>query len=82
MPALKIPLPDERDELIEMQKQVIGILFEAVKRLQRNIDLEQEYFQIVMGSRSSTSTGRLEEIRSERAENTRVISRLLEQLDT
>ena len=36
-----------KDELIEAQKQVIGILFEVVKRLQANNDLDDEYFQII-----------------------------------
>ena len=36
-----------KDELIEAQKQVIGILFEVVKRLQSNNDLDEEYFQII-----------------------------------
>ena len=36
-----------KDELIEAQKQVIGILFEIIKRLQENNDLDEEYFQII-----------------------------------
>ena len=35
------------NELIEAQKQVIGILFEVIKRLQANNDLDEEYFQII-----------------------------------
>ena len=35
----------EKDELIDAQKQVIGILFEVIKRLQTNNDLDEEYFQ-------------------------------------
>ena len=37
----------EKDELIDAQKQVIGILFEVIKRLQANNDLDEEYFQIL-----------------------------------
>ena len=37
----------QKDELIEAQKQVIGILFEVIKRLQANNDLDEEYFQII-----------------------------------
>ena len=37
----------EKDELIDAQKQVIGILFEVIKRLQANNDLDEEYFQII-----------------------------------
>ena len=40
-------MSDSKDELIEMQKQVIGILFEVIKRLQSNNDLDEEYFQII-----------------------------------
>ena len=36
-----------KDELIDAQKQVIGILFEIIKRLQVNNDLDEEYFQII-----------------------------------
>ena len=36
-----------KDELIEAQKQIIGILFEVIKRLQANNDLDDEYFQII-----------------------------------
>mgnify|MGYP001597212737 CR=1 FL=1 len=36
-----------KDELIDAQKQVIGILFEVIKRLQANNDLDEEYFQII-----------------------------------
>ena len=37
----------EKDELIDAQKQVIGILFEVIKSLQANNDLDEEYFEIV-----------------------------------
>nr|AIE98471.1 hypothetical protein [uncultured marine thaumarchaeote KM3_05_H05] len=40
----------EKDELIDAQKQVIGILFEVIKRLQTNNDLDEEYFQIITDS--------------------------------
>jgi hypothetical protein len=36
-----------KDELIAAQNQVIGILFEIIKRLQANNDLDEEYFQII-----------------------------------
>ena len=36
-----------KDELIEAQKEVIGILFEVVKRLQENNNLDEEYFEII-----------------------------------
>ena len=37
----------EKDQLIDAQKQVIGILFEVIKRLQTNNDLDEEYFKIM-----------------------------------
>ena len=70
----------EKDELIDAQKQVIGILFEVIKRLQANNDLDKEYFQII--SRDSKNDLRIKEILDERTENAKIISRLLEKLET
>jgi len=42
----------EKDRLVEAQKQVIGILFEVIKRLQANNDLDEEYFQIVASKKN------------------------------
>lgn len=69
----------DRDELIEAQKQVIGILFEAVKRYQRNSDLDSEYFELVSGN--GADRARMDAILSERQENSEAISRLLSQLE-
>lgn len=71
----------EKDELIEMQKQVIGILFEVIKRLQANNDLDEEYFQIIESGRSIEKKNRLDKILKERTENAKVVSRLLEQFE-
>ena len=71
---------DEKDELIDAQKQVIGILFEVIKRLQANNDLDEEYFQII--SNEKTDDKRIDQITSERTENAKIVSRLLEQLET
>ncbi len=69
----------DKNELIDAQKQVIGILFELVKRLQANNDLDEEYFQIILeGVENNT---RVSKIINERAENSKIISRLLEQLE-
>ena len=68
------------DELIEAQKQVIGILFEVIKRLQANNDLDEEYFQII-SSDDKTKNQRLTKILDERKENARIVGRLLEQLE-
>ena len=69
-----------KDELIEAQKQVIGILFEVVKRLQENNNLDEEYFEIV--SSENPSKSRLTQIMNERSENAKIVGRLLEQLET
>lgn len=69
-----------KDELIEAQKQVIGILFEVIKRLQANNDLDEEYFQII-ASKDKTKNQRLTRILDERKENAKIAGRLLEQLE-
>jgi hypothetical protein len=71
-------MSDTKDELIDAQKQVIGILFEVIKRLQANNDLDDEYFQII--SNNEKNETRLKEILDERAENAKIVGRLLEQL--
>ena len=70
----------EKDELIDTQKQVIGILFEVIKRLQANNDLDEEYFQII--SNGTKNDIRIKAIMDERAENAKIIGRLLEKLET
>ena len=70
---------NSKDELIDAQKQVIGILFEIIKRQQTNSDLDQEYFQLVV--KDDKDDVRIKEIQSERAENSKIIKRLLEQLE-
>ena len=69
-----------KDELIDAQKQVIGILFEVVKRLQENNSLDEEYFEMVSSEKPNKS--RLTQIMNERAENAKIVGRLLEQLET
>ncbi len=71
-----------KDELIQAQNQVIGILFEIIKRLQSNNDLDEEYFQIIESKKSATKNQRLEKILNERKENTKIVNRLLKQLET
>jgi len=70
---------NEKDQLIDAQKQVIGILFEVIKRLQANNDLDEEYFQIL--SKGVKNESRVSEIQNERAENAKIVGRLLEQLE-
>lgn len=69
-----------KDELIEAQKQIIGILFEVIKRLQANNDLDDEYFQII-SSEDKSKKERLAKILIERGENAKIVGRLLEQLE-
>jgi len=71
---------DSKDELIDAQKQVIGILFEVIKRLQANNDLDDEYFQIIANDEKNEI--RLKEILDKRTENAKIVGRLLEQLQT
>jgi len=69
-----------KDELIDAQKQIIGILFEVVKRLQANNDLDGEYFQII--AKDNKDETRLKKILDERTENAKIVGRLLEKLET
>ncbi len=69
-----------KDELIDAQKQVIGILFEVVKRLQANNNLDEEYFQII--TKDNKNEISIKEIINERTENAKIVGRLLEKLET
>ena len=69
-----------KDELIGAQQQIIGILFEVIKRLQENNDLDEEYFQII--AKDHKNEDRLKEIIDERTANAEIVSRLLKQLET
>ena len=69
-----------KDELIDAQKQVIGILFEVIKRLQANNDLDEEYFKIIVDDNKNEI--RIKEILNERTENAKIVGRLLEKLET
>ena len=70
----------EKDQLIDAQKEVIGILFEVIKRLQTNNDLDQEYFEIMQ--KDDKDNKRIQGIINEREENSKIVGRLLEQLET
>ena len=70
-----------KDELIEAQKEVIGILFEIIKRFQANNDLDEEYFQIVSSNNKKINKKRVDEILKKRDENAKIITRLLEKLE-
>ena len=71
-----------KDELIKAQNEVIGILFEIIKRLQANSDLDEEYFQIISNEKKiPKNKSRLEKILEERNENGKVVTRLLKKLE-
>lgn len=71
-----------KDELIDAQKQVIGMLFEVIKRLQANNNLDEEYFEIVRrDNKTKEDEKRLDEILEERNENAKTVGRILSQLE-
>jgi len=71
-----------KDELIKAQNEVIGVLFEIIKRLQTNSDLDEEYFQIISNEKKrSINKTRLKKIMEERNENGKVVTRLLKKLE-
>ncbi len=76
-------MSENNDGLIKAQNELIGVLFEIIKRLQSNNDLDAEYFQI-MGKETSSETenSRLTEITKEREENAEIVSRLLEKIES
>ena len=67
-----------KDELLEAQKEVIGILFEIIKRYQANNELDEEYFQLVADeNKKSANKKRLDKIMVERSEKVKIVTRLL-----
>ena len=75
-------MSEEKDELIKAQNEVIGVLFEIIKRFQTNNDLTDEYLKLSIKEKSKSDNERLEAITKERNENAKIISRLLEKLET
>ena len=73
---------EEKDELIKAQNEVIGVLFEIIKRFQSNNDLTDEYLKLSIKEKVESDNERLEIITKERDENAKVIARLLEKLET
>lgn len=69
----------EKDDLIRAQNELIGVLFEIVKRLSENNTLDEEYFALVATRRNPE---RVRQILGRRRENSEVVSRLLSQLET
>jgi|TARA_Y100000389_G_C17217606_1_gene391690 hypothetical protein len=76
-------MSENNDELIKAQNELIGILFEIIKRLQSNNDLDEEYFQIISKKvRTEIENSRLNEITKERENNAEIVSRLLKQIES
>jgi len=75
-------LSEEKDELIKAQNEVIGVLFEIIKRFQSNNDLTDEYLKLSIKEKVESDNERLEIITKERDENAKIIARLLEKLET
>jgi len=76
---------EDKDELIKAQNEVIGILFEVIKKLQENIDLQEEGVQLIIKSKDTNleeNKSRLDKITEERNSNSEIISRLLKKLDS
>ena len=78
-------MTEDKDELIKAQNEVIGILFEVIKKLQENIDLQEEGVQLIIKSKDDNleeNKVRLDKITEERNSNSDIISRLLKKLDS
>tara|TARA_B100000029_G_scaffold313402_1_gene305857 strand:- start:13 stop:249 length:237 start_codon:yes stop_codon:yes gene_type:complete len=76
-------MSENKDELIKAQNELIGVLFEIIKRLQSNNELDTEYFQILKkDSRSDNDNSRLDDITNKREENAKVVARLLEKIES
>ena len=76
-------MSENNDELIKVQNELIGILFEIIKRLQSNNDLDEEYFQIISKKvRTEIENSRFNEITKERENNAEIVSRLLKQIES
>ena len=76
---------EDKDELIKEQNEVIGILFEVIKKLQENIDLQEEGVELIIKSKDDNleeNKVRLDKITKERNSNSDIISRLLKKLDS
>jgi len=57
-------------------------LFEIIKRLQANNELDEEYFRLISNvKKSDINQKRLDEILKEREENGKIVTRLLEKLE-
>jgi len=71
-----------KDDLIKAQNELIGILFEIIKRLQANNDLDSEYFNLSLRKTENKKIDekRLDKIMQEKNENSKIVGRLLDKL--
>ena len=71
-----------KDDLIKAQNELIGILFEIIKRFQTNNDLDSEYFNLSLRKteQKKIDEKRLDEIMQEKNENSKIVGRLLDKL--
>ena len=74
-------MSSDKDELIRAQNELIGVLFEIIKRLQANNTLDEEYFQLISSEKTDIIQKRLDEILSQRQDNSKTVAKLLEKLD-
>ena len=74
-------MSEAKDELIKAQNEVIGVLFEIIKRFQSNNDLTDEYLKLSIKEKVESDNERLKTITKERDENAKIIARLLEKLE-
>ena len=76
-------MSENKDELIKAQNELIGVLFEIIKRLESDNDLDTEYFQIMgKANKTDTENRRLDKITKERTDNAEIVSRLLKQIES
>lgn len=75
-------MSSDKDELIRAQNELIGVLFEIIKRLQANNTLDEEYFQLITSEKTEIIQKRLDEILSKRQDNSKTVSKLLEKLES
>jgi len=71
-----------KDDLIKAQNELIGILFEIIKRLQANNDLDSEYFNLSLRKTENKKIDekKLDKIMQEKNENSKIVGRLLDKL--
>lgn len=76
-----LAVSSDKDDLIRAQNELTGVLFEIIKRLQANNALDEEYFQLMASEKTDIIQKRLDEILSQRTDNSKTVAKLLEKLD-